>query len=131
MTSISGSTSNDGPKDATPTLPPWVHDFFTREIAELKQAFTLPLIGPSIIRLKYLKALKKHVSPDLCTFCARVHIMKGEWYCMKLEQLLAHARAKASTPRLRFERINMNIYRSRLKASVISAQKCQTSWGHC
>ncbi|KAI9450608.1 hypothetical protein BJY52DRAFT_1215412 [Lactarius psammicola] len=93
----SGSTGNDEPKVAAPTLPTWLHDIFTHEIRELKQAFTYPLIKPSSIREKYLEALQGHSSPDLCTFCVRVHVMKGEWYCVQLEQALTHARAKAST----------------------------------
>jgi hypothetical protein len=94
----SGSSlpGNNEPKEAAPALPPWLHDLFTHEIAELKQAFTRPLIKPSSIREKYLAALKNHVSPDLCTFCVRVHITQGEWYCLQLEQSLAHAREKAS-----------------------------------
>ena len=92
----SSIAGNDEPKKAAPTLPPWLHDLFTHEIADLKQAFTRPLIKPSSIREKYLEALKNHVSPDLCTFCVRVHISKGEWYCVQLEQSLAHAREKAS-----------------------------------
>jgi hypothetical protein len=96
MASSSGSTRNNEPKEAVPTLPPWLHDLFTHEIAELKQAFTRPLIKPSSIREKYLEALQNHVSPHLCTFCVRVHIMKGELYCALLEKSLTHARATVS-----------------------------------
>ena len=80
-----------------PPLPPWVHDIFTHEISELAQAFIRPLIKPSSIREKYLEALQSHVSPDLCDFCASVHITKGEGYCVQLEQELASALAKASS----------------------------------
>ncbi len=97
VTNSSGSTGNDEPKEAALTLPPWLHDLFTHEIGELEQAFTRPLIKPSSVREKYLEALQSHASPDLCTFCVRVHVMKGELYCVGLEQALAHARAKAST----------------------------------
>ncbi|KAI9441838.1 hypothetical protein H4582DRAFT_1849514 [Lactarius indigo] len=93
---VSTRNLNDECKKATPALPPWLHDLFTHRIEELKQAFTHPLIKPSTIREKYLEALQSHSSPDLCAFCVNVHVMKGEWYCVQLEQALAHARAKVS-----------------------------------
>ncbi|KAH8995919.1 hypothetical protein EDB92DRAFT_106374 [Lactarius akahatsu] len=94
----SGSwNGSDEPKETAPVLPPWLHDLFTREIGELKHAFTRPFIKPSSIRGKYLEALQSHSSPDLCTFCVRVYVMKGEWYCVQLEQALVHSREKAST----------------------------------
>jgi len=83
--------------EAAHTLPSWLHDIFQHEIGELEQAFTRPLIKPSSIREKYLEALQSHASPVLCTFCVRVHVMRGEWYCVQLEQALAHARAKERT----------------------------------
>lgn len=92
ISGFGGFSGYDEPKEATPTLPPWLHDLFTHEIAELKQAFTRPLVKPSSIREKYLKALQSHNSPNLCTFCVRVHIMQGEWYCVQLEKSLVHAR---------------------------------------
>ena len=98
MYSSGGSTGIEEPKDAAPiTLPPWLHDIFTHEIAELRQAFKRPLIKPSRIREKYLEALQSHISPNLCTFCARVHITKGEGYCVQIERALARALEKAST----------------------------------
>jgi hypothetical protein len=94
----SSNDDNDDPKVSAPTrLPPWLHDLFANEIGELTQAFAQPLIKPSSIREKYLGALRSHTSPDLCTFCVKVHVMKGEWYCVQLEQALKLARAKAST----------------------------------
>ncbi|KAH9174339.1 hypothetical protein EDB89DRAFT_1884149 [Lactarius sanguifluus] len=97
VTNSSGSTGNDESEETATALPSWLHNLFTREIEELKQAFKRPLIEPSTIREKYLEALQDHSSPDLCTFCARVHVTKGEWYCVRLEKALNHARAKAST----------------------------------
>ncbi|KAH9022503.1 hypothetical protein EDB84DRAFT_1580619 [Lactarius hengduanensis] len=97
VTNSSGSTGNDEPEETATALPSWLHDLFTREIEELRQAFKRPLIEPSTIREKYLEALQDHSSPDLCTFCARVHVTKGEQYCVRLEKALDHARAKAST----------------------------------
>ncbi|KAI9450614.1 hypothetical protein BJY52DRAFT_172389 [Lactarius psammicola] len=82
------------PKKAGPKLPTWVHNFITPQIEELKQAFTRPLIKSSSIREKYLEALQKHAAPDCCTSCLWVHAMKGEWYCVQLEQALAQARKK-------------------------------------
>ena len=85
----------DGSDDEA--LPPWLSDIFTTEISTLKQAFTHPLIRPSKIHEIYQEALQKHISPDLCTFCVRVHVMKGVWYCERLRQQLAHARDKVGT----------------------------------
>ncbi|KAH9058208.1 hypothetical protein EDB87DRAFT_1564258 [Lactarius vividus] len=93
----SSSTRNDEHKTTAPALPPWLYDLFTREIGELEQAFTRPLIKPSTIRAKYLDALQRHCTPDLCTFCVKVHVMKGEWYCVRLEYALAQAREKVSS----------------------------------
>jgi hypothetical protein len=70
--------------------------FCTPRIEELKQAFTSPLIKPSTIREKYLEALRTQAAPSCSTFCLGVHAMKGEWYCMQLEQALVQAREKAS-----------------------------------
>ncbi|KAH8985602.1 hypothetical protein EDB86DRAFT_2958116 [Lactarius hatsudake] len=95
VTNSSGSTRNDEPEETATALPSWLQDLFTCEIEELKQAFKRPLIEPSTIREKYLEALQDHSSPDLCTFCARVHVTKGERYCVRLEKALNHARAKA------------------------------------
>ncbi|KAH8984199.1 hypothetical protein EDB86DRAFT_162989 [Lactarius hatsudake] len=91
------SGSWTGSDETAPVLPPWLQDLFTREIGELKHSFTRPLIKPSSIRGKYLEALQSHSSPDLCTFCVRVYVMNGEWYCVQLEQALVHSREKAST----------------------------------
>ena len=94
--SLNHHSRNDHPK-SPPTLPTWVHKLFTSQIEELKQAtFTRPLIQSSTIREKYLEALRGHAAPDRCTFCLGVHAIKGEWYCIQLEQGLAHARESAS-----------------------------------
>jgi hypothetical protein len=82
--------------ESAPTLPTWVHKFFTSRIEELEQAYNRPIIKSSAIREKYLEALRTHAAPDRCTFCLGVHAMKGEWYCMKLDQALTHVREKAS-----------------------------------
>jgi hypothetical protein len=72
---ISGSTGNDGPKEATPTLPSWVHNIFTHEIAKLNQAFMHPLIKPSSIRKKYLKG------PSKTCFSGSLHLLrKGSYH---------------------------------------------------
>lgn len=91
------NSSVEDESEAVPALPPWLSNIFTTEINTLKQAFTHPLIKPSRIREKYQEALQKHISPDLCTFCVRTHIMNGVWYCERLKQQLANAREKVST----------------------------------
>ncbi|KAH9058203.1 hypothetical protein EDB87DRAFT_1627107 [Lactarius vividus] len=94
VTNSSSSTGNDEPEETVTTLPSWLHDLFTREIGGLKPAFKRPLIKPSTIRGKYLEALQDHSSPGLCTFCVRVHLMKGERYCVRLEKALDRARER-------------------------------------
>ena len=84
------------PQKTPPTLPAWLHDLFTPRIEELKTAFKHPLIKPAIIRDKYMEALRIHAAPDTCTVCLGVHTMKGDWYCMQLEQALAMALDKVS-----------------------------------
>ena len=91
------STGDDDENVPAPALPPWLSNIFTTEINTRKQAFTHPRIKPSRIREKYQEALQKHISPDLCTFCVRIHIMNGVWYCERLKQQLANAREKVST----------------------------------
>jgi hypothetical protein len=87
-----GRTSNRDP----PTLPTWLQECFTQQIEELKQDFTRSLTKPSIIRAKYLEALRKHAVSGRCTFCLERHALQGEDYCMKLEQAITRARDKAS-----------------------------------
>ncbi|KAI9450611.1 hypothetical protein BJY52DRAFT_1191703 [Lactarius psammicola] len=94
--SISGfGMPRDLPRDPGPKLSVWVRNMITPQIEELKHAFTRPLIKSSSIREKYLEALRKHAAPDRCTPCLGVHAMKGEWYCVQLEQALAQARKRA------------------------------------
>jgi hypothetical protein len=84
------------PKTPPPTLPTWVHNVFTSQIKELKQAYTRPITKSSTIRKKILEALRTHAGPDRCIFCLGVHLMKGEWYYTELEQALTHAVERAS-----------------------------------
>ncbi|KAI9450615.1 hypothetical protein BJY52DRAFT_1155096 [Lactarius psammicola] len=82
----------------TDALPMWVHDCFTQQIEELKQDFTRPLTNAAIIRAKYLEALRRTASGPSgpCTFCLNIHAMKGEDYCVQLEQAISRAREKVS-----------------------------------
>ncbi|KAH9058192.1 hypothetical protein EDB87DRAFT_1627066 [Lactarius vividus] len=94
----SGSKSQPLTKGA-PALPTWMHDFFSQQIEELKQDFTRPLIKPSIVRSRYLGALRRHAASGFsgqCTFCLEKHATNGEDYCAKLEQEISRAREKAS-----------------------------------
>ncbi len=79
-----------------PALPTWLRNCFIPQIEELKQDFTRPLINPSTIRAKYLEALRRHVASGHCKFCLETHVMKGDDYCVQLEQAIACAREKAS-----------------------------------
>jgi hypothetical protein len=72
-----------------------VCNLFTPLIEELKQAFKYPLIKPLSIREEYLEALRMHAAPEKCTFCLGVHAMKGDWYCMQLEEALDWVLEKA------------------------------------
>ena len=79
------------------TLPAWLRNCFKQQIEELKQDFTRPLIKPSMIRAKFMEALRRHAVSVHCTFCLEMHIsLKGEEYCAKLEQAVARARDKVS-----------------------------------
>ncbi|KAF8262667.1 hypothetical protein EI94DRAFT_1687838 [Lactarius quietus] len=83
-------------KDA-PTLPMWLHSIFSQQIEDLKQDFTRPLISSSIIRGKYLEALRSHAAGSgACAFCLKIHTLKGEDYCVQLEQAITDAREKPS-----------------------------------
>ncbi|KAH9024486.1 hypothetical protein EDB83DRAFT_2527196 [Lactarius deliciosus] len=91
--------------EGAPALPTWVYDFFSQQIEELKQDFTRPLVKPSIIRSKYLRALLEHAIwayPGKCTFCVEKHATNGEDYCVQLERAVACAREKASVVFLRY-----------------------------
>jgi hypothetical protein len=89
-----GRKANSLTKDA-PTLPVWLHAIFTEQIEDLKQGFTRPLVNPSIIRARYLQALQRHAAYSYsgsCNFCLERHALKGEGYCMQLEQAITRAR---------------------------------------
>ena len=87
-------TSNDNKET---TLPSWLRDLFTEQIGELKEYFTHPIINPSTIRQKYLKALLKHSPPSNdCPTCLMAHAQEGERYFTNLEQKLTNARNQAS-----------------------------------
>jgi hypothetical protein len=82
-----------------PTLPVWVHAMLTQQIEDLKQDFTHPLVNPSNVRAKYLQALRSHATDPYsgrCNFCLERHALKGEDYCVQLEQAITRAREKPS-----------------------------------
>ena len=109
-----GCPGKDEPKGAPPALPHWLNTLFTDQIDELKHAFTRPLIKPSSICEKYLEALQKHCTPDVCTFCAGVHVMKGEQYSGIMKNGLIDALAKASFAFVPWE--NVNLFHGRFQA---------------
>ncbi|KAH9020936.1 hypothetical protein EDB85DRAFT_2152706 [Lactarius pseudohatsudake] len=85
--------------EGAPALPTWLHDFFSQQIEELKEDFTRPLVKPSVIRSKYLRALLGHATrgySGTCTFCLEQHATNGEDYCVQLEREIARAREKPS-----------------------------------
>ncbi|KAH9023518.1 hypothetical protein EDB84DRAFT_1564690 [Lactarius hengduanensis] len=101
-TGCPGSKAGPSTKKA-PALPAWLYNCFMPQIEELKQNFTRPLINPTVVRKKYLEALRRHApavsgSSGQCTFCLEGYAMKGDDYCTQLEQAIARAREKASIP---------------------------------
>ncbi|KAH9023516.1 hypothetical protein EDB84DRAFT_1580437 [Lactarius hengduanensis] len=127
--SVSVDQPSAQPQNPRPTLPRWVHSIITSQIEELKQGFTRPLIKYSIIREKYLEALRKHAAPDRCTFCLGVHAMKGEWYCAQLKQAFTQARNNACTA-FAFRGYPLSLttprHRAFLKTPVVSADMDST-----
>ncbi|KAH9174333.1 hypothetical protein EDB89DRAFT_1884145 [Lactarius sanguifluus] len=101
-TGCPGSKAGPSTRKA-PALPAWLYNCFMPQIEELKQDFTRPFINPSVVRKKYLEALRRHTpavsgSSGQCTFCLEGYAMKGDDYCTQLEQAIARAREKASIP---------------------------------
>jgi hypothetical protein len=79
-----------------PALPSWLHDLFMQQIRELKQSFTNPLPKPSSIREKYMEALGAHMQNSYGCTCCITHALRGEKYCVELEEKLAGALDNAS-----------------------------------
>ncbi|KAI0253676.1 hypothetical protein BJV78DRAFT_160812 [Lactifluus subvellereus] len=84
--------SADEAKKDEPTLPSWLHGLFSKQIGELRQSFTNALIKPSSIREGYLTVLQSHVTQNDCTFCLKVHALKGDEYRRELFERLTEAR---------------------------------------
>lgn len=91
-----GNKAKPSVKDAIPT---WVQDLFKQQIKELKEDFTRPLISPSSIRAKYLEALRRHAASGRCGNCIERHALKGEDYCVQLEQAIARAHVVSHSSR--------------------------------
>ena len=53
--------------------------------------FTLPLVKPSRFREKYLKALRNHIIQKDCSFCTKTHTLKGEEFCVEMENQMTQA----------------------------------------
>ncbi|KAH9020932.1 hypothetical protein EDB85DRAFT_441434 [Lactarius pseudohatsudake] len=99
-TGCPGSKAGPSTRKA-PALPAWLYNCFMPQIEELKQDFTRPFINPSVVRKKYLEALRGHTpavsgSSGQCTFCLEGYAMKGDEYCTQLKQAIARAREKTS-----------------------------------
>ncbi|KAH9058199.1 hypothetical protein EDB87DRAFT_1627101 [Lactarius vividus] len=74
--------SKAGPSTKKAPAPPCIE--------ELKRDFTRPFINSSVVRTKFLEALRRHVpavsgSSGQCTFCLEGYAMKGDDYCTQLE----------------------------------------------
>lgn len=68
-------------------LPIW----FNVVAAEIFQRnwFAIPLVKPSRFRERYLKALRNHISQEDCSFCMKTHTLKGEEFCVEIENQIA------------------------------------------
>ena len=69
-------------------LPYWFDDV-AAEIFETM--FACPLAKPSSFHEIYLEALRNHVSEDNCLFCMKTHTLKGEEFCVEIENQMTQA----------------------------------------
>ena len=77
------------PGDDGGDLPIWF-DTVAAEICQ-RTLFTFPLVKPSSFREKYLKALRNHVNHKDCSFCSKTHTLKGEEFCVEIENQMTQA----------------------------------------
>ncbi|KAN0141615.1 hypothetical protein V8E53_000077 [Lactarius tabidus] len=50
-----------------------------------RNGFTSPLVKPSTFRKAYLEVLREHVRMKDCSFCMKTHTLKGEEFCVEIE----------------------------------------------
>ena len=74
-------------------LPIWFNVVAAEIFPRNRYAFPLvkPCVKPSSFREKYLKALRSHVNQHDCSFCMKTHTLKGEEFCVEIENQMTHA----------------------------------------
>ena len=73
-------------------LPDWLADIFLTKFPKLTTfKYPLPFVKPSSFREEYLVALQAHVRENNCSFCMKIHTLKGEEFCTEVEKKLAQA----------------------------------------
>jgi hypothetical protein len=73
-------------------LPDWLSEIFLTKFPKLATfEYPLPFVKPSSFREEYLVALQAHVRENNCSFCMRIHTLKGEDFCTEIEKKLAQA----------------------------------------
>ncbi len=76
----------------------WLNNFFINKSVELRNSFTKTIFSPSAILEGLLMALKTHATINYtCASCIRVH-MEGNTFSRELEDQLAQALDKVSSP---------------------------------
>ncbi|KAI9450607.1 hypothetical protein BJY52DRAFT_1191699 [Lactarius psammicola] len=93
-----------------PCLPARLHNVIRKEIGGSSRSLECPLVGPSGIRTKYISALQGHVTTDKCTFCSKVHALKGENYIVELERALTQIQSKTYTRAPTISAAYRNVY---------------------
>jgi hypothetical protein len=83
------SPKQNSPGQGGGELPIWF-DVVAADIFHLN-AFAYPLVKPSSFRDKYLKALRHHVSDKNCLFCMKTHTLKGDEFCVEMENQMTQA----------------------------------------
>jgi BTB/POZ domain len=96
------------PKEPLPTirlrgrnpaiLAGWLHDLIARNVRDLQNSFTRPLLDQYNFRKQYLIALQAHIKDTTCVFCLRQYIMEGESYLEQVQNELTSARHEVGTP---------------------------------
>ncbi|KAI9457471.1 hypothetical protein BJY52DRAFT_1212557 [Lactarius psammicola] len=80
-----------GPKTDS-GLPDWLEKIFCTKFPKLASfEYPLPFVKRSSFRREYLVALQAHVRENDCSSCMKIHTLKGEEFCIKIEKKLAQA----------------------------------------
>ena len=70
-------------------LPSWFN--VVAAVIFERNSFAFLLVKPSSFRERYLKALRNHISQKDCSFCMKTHALKGEEFCVEIENQMTQA----------------------------------------